>query len=95
MLLQVVVERPVEALEHEVVAVQQVYELAARPLQAGVQVADNADVFGLAVEGDASSAEPRDHVLRIVGGRVVVDDLDLHRLRARVLREHGRSAASR
>ena len=67
---------------------QQVYELAARPLQTGVEVPDDADVLGLAVEGDAPTAEPRDHVLRVVGGRVVVDDLDLHRLRPRVLREH-------
>jgi hypothetical protein len=86
---QVVVERPVEALEYEVVAVQQMYELAARPLQAGIEVAHDADVLGLAVECDAASAEPHDHVLRIVGGRVVVDHLDLHQLRSRVLCEHG------
>ena len=85
---QALVERPVEAVEYEVVAVQQVYELSARPLQTGVEVPDDADVFGLAVEGDAPTAEPRNHVLRVVGGRVVVDDLDVHRLRPWVLGEH-------
>ena len=88
MLPQAVVDRAVETVQHEVVAVQHVDELSARSLQAGVEVADDADVLGLAMELHASLTEPRNHFLRIVVRRVVVDDLDLHRLASGILREH-------
>jgi hypothetical protein len=68
---------------------QQVYKLAARPLEACVQVGDDADILGLAVEADPSAAQSRDHFLRIVRGRMIVDDFDLHRLWPWVLSKDG------
>ncbi len=53
--------------------------------QAGVEVADVAEVAGLAVQRDAISEPGCDR--RRSRRRAVVDDLDLHPFRARILRE--------
>ena len=55
---------------------------AARPLNAGIEVARDAEIVRMAMNGDAAAANLPNQRLRIADGRAVVQHLDLHLLDA-------------
>jgi hypothetical protein len=78
----------IEAREHEVIAVQDVDEVAAAALDAGIEGCGRACVLGFTIEGDTAAAKLVYDGFRVIFGGAVVDDLDLHLVGARVLAEH-------
>jgi hypothetical protein len=68
----------IEARQDKVVSVQDMNPLALGALDAGVEGGDGSLVGGVAVKGDAALAHLANHGLRVVLGRAIVDDFDLH-----------------
>ena len=77
----------IEAWPYGVVPVKKMHDFSLGTREAGMKIADMANVPRLSDKGDAASANFRHDTLWIVGG-TVVHHLDLHLLRARSLHQH-------
>src|SRR5262249_38492375 len=78
------------ALPYKIITMEKMNELAARPLQAGIEIPDIAHIPWLPMECHASSSKSIDHCFRVIVGRVIIDYLDLHDVRTGVLSQHAR-----
>ena len=80
-------DRAIEPRQDEIVAVQNVHQLAGAALDTGVEIRRHPFVPALAVEFYPPLAHLPDDCFRIVVRRAIIDYFDLHPVRSRVLSE--------
>ena len=85
--LRDLLDLPIESRENVIVTMQNMHQPAGAPLEADVEVSRYALVRIVPMESDAPVAQLPNDGCRIVLGRAIVDDFNLHLARSRVLRQ--------
>jgi hypothetical protein len=75
-------------MEDPIISVQQMDQLASGALETSIKVPNMANVLVLAKKGDPPGSKLRDNSFRRVLCGTVVDYLNLHDFRPRVLKQH-------
>src|SRR6185437_15378472 len=73
---------------NRVIGVKNMHPFACRTANAFVEITDDTDVSGVAVKCHSAAADFRDDGFRIIRIRAIIDYLDLHLPRTRILRKH-------
>ena len=75
----------IEPIHDAIITVQEMNQLSRRAFEAGVKIPRMADITWLLIETNAAPSQFLNNRRRVILRRVVVDDLDLHGIRPRVL----------